>query len=379
MAEDDPLPEADRVPGFAHPREAVSLVGQARAEAQFLAAWRDSRLHHAWLLRGPRGIGKATLAYRIARALIAEEAGGGLFGHGPAVPETLDPPEICPVRTRMMAQAEARLFVLRRAWDPDRKRLQTQIAVDHVRALRRFLQLSAPDGGWRVVIVDPADEMNRSSANALLKYLEEPPERTVFLLVSHAPSGLLPTIRSRCRTLDLAPLDEAAMADALAVAAPDLPEGDTAALAALAGGSVGDALRLTAGDGVALYRRIVGVMAGPVGVDRAGMTSLAEGCAGQKGAEQYRLILDLVQLLVARLARAAATRTPEAEAAPGEHALIAAAAATRDQAPLWAEASARIAARARHAVAVNLDPAQVVIDIFLELDATLAKTRTVAA
>ncbi|HSF95136.1 MAG TPA: DNA polymerase III subunit delta', partial [Thermohalobaculum sp.] len=199
------LPEPDRIPGIPHPRETVRLFGQDAAERGFLAAWAEDRLHHGWLLRGPRGVGKATLAYRIARALIADgpTGGGGLFGPEPAqAPETLDMPADCPVAARIRAQSEPRLMVLRRSIN-DRGRLRTQITIDEVRGLRRFLGLSAADGGWRAVIVDAADEMNANAANGLLKLLEEPPARTVLLLVSHAPAALVPTIRSRCRSLDL--------------------------------------------------------------------------------------------------------------------------------------------------------------------------------
>ncbi|MFQ5566206.1 MAG: DNA polymerase III subunit delta', partial [Paracoccaceae bacterium] len=208
MSDAAEAPEPDRVAGHPHPRETRRLFGQEAAEQGFLAAWAEDRLHHAWLLRGPRGIGKATLAYRIARTLIAEGPGGqtgGLFGPGPelAAPAGLDAPEGCPVDTRIRAGSEPCLAVLRRSVNEKTGRLRGQIAVDDVRAVRRFLALSAADGGWRAVIVDAADEMNRSAANALLKVLEEPPARTALLLVAHSPAALLATIRSRCRTLDL--------------------------------------------------------------------------------------------------------------------------------------------------------------------------------
>lgn len=374
---DAPEPEPDRVAGHPHPRETAALYGQDRAERRFLDAWQGGRLHHAWLIRGPAGIGKATLAYRIARALIADDpAGGGLLG-APAIPATLDAPEGCPTRQRILAQSERRLFVLRRRPD-DKGRLRTVITVDEVRALRRFLGLSAADGGWRVIIVDPADEMNRNAANALLKFLEEPPPQTVFLLVSHAPAGLLPTIRSRCRTLDLHPLDADALARALAAAGAEIPPGAETALAELSGGSAGGALRLVAGDGLALYARIVAMFGSGRAIARAPMTGLAEACAGRANAEAYRLVLDLAQTLAARLARAAATGTVPPEAAPGEAGLFAAVARAPAQAAPWAEALATIGATTRHAVAVNLDPAQTVLNTFLELDDTLGRARAAA-
>lgn len=372
----EPAPEPDRVAGHPHPRETAVLHGHAEAEQHFHDAWTSGRLHHAWLIRGPAGVGKATLAYRIARALIAQPPAGGFFG-APEIPATLAAPAGCPVRQRITAQSEARLFVLRRRPD-DKGRLRTVITVDEVRALRRFLGLSATDGGWRVVIIDPADEMNRNAANALLKFLEEPPAETVFLLVSHAPAGLLPTIRSRCRTLDLRPLGPEDLANTLGDAGAEIPPGSEAALAGLAGGSAGQALRLVAGDGLVRYARLVRLFGDGHGIDRAGMTELAESCAGRANADNYRLVLDLTRTLIARLARAAATGETPSEAAPGEAALMATVAHDPRQAALWAEALADINATTRHAVAVNLDPAQTVLNTFLELDSTLGHVRAAA-
>jgi DNA polymerase-3 subunit delta' len=374
------LPEPDRVPGHPHPRETTRLFGQDAAEQGFLAAWAEDRMHHAWLLRGPRGIGKATLAYRIARALIAEgpgdDAAGGLFGAG--VPVSLDPPDRCPVATRIRAQSEPRLAVLRRSVNDNTGRLRSQISIDDVRAIRRFLSLSAADGGWRAVIVDAADEMNRSSANALLKVLEEPPARTALLLVAHSPAALLATIRSRCRTLDLRPLGPAELSAALAHAGALVTAAEAGPLALLAGGSVGEALRLTAGDGVTLYRRLIALLGGGKGVERSAMMDLAEAAAGRGAEAMYDLIARLTLTLIGRMARQAATGSSDAEAGPGEAALMAAVARNRAQAALWAEAAARIGASVSHARAVNLDPGQTIIDTFLDLDTTLTRARGVA-
>jgi len=369
MAED--APEApDRVAGAPHPADATTLFGQDEAEARFLAAWAAGRLHHAWLLRGPRGIGKATLAYRIARALIATPPGGGLFGGG-GPPESLDLPEGCPVLARIRAGGEPMLRIVRRSAN-DKERLRSEITVDDIRKLRSFFQLSAPDGGRRVVIVDAADEMNRNAANALLKSLEEPPADTVMLLVSHEPARLLPTIRSRCRVLDLAPLSAQDFARALAGAGATLPDGEIKALEALAAGSVGRALELAAADGPALYARMIAVPH-PNGADRAAIMALGEIAAMRDGAPGLAVLGELTLLFLGRLARYAAGRPPETEAVSGEAALGARFAARPGAAPPLAELSGRAAATLAQARAVNLDPGQTIIDIWLDFERTLGE------
>ncbi|MEM1276664.1 MAG: DNA polymerase III subunit delta' [Pseudomonadota bacterium] len=378
MAEDDTPIELDRVEGAPHPRETARLIGQDSAERTFLDAWDSDRLHHAWLLRGPLGIGKATLAYRMARAIIAEGPmpGGSLFG-APLTPESLDIPADCPVGHRIRAGSEPRLSVLRLNLNPTTGRPRSQIVVEDVRAMKSFLQLSAADGGWRAVIVDAADQMNRSAANALLKMLEEPPERVLMLLISHAPGGLLPTIRSRCRFLDLTPLGPEDMQAALTQAEVEPPSGQSDALAELAAGSVGRAIQLINADGLALYGKLVGMMASGR-VDRHEMSLLANLVSGRDAARPYAMTADLLQVLIARLARAAATGTPPPPAAAKEADLISLTASMPRQAPLWADAAARTAASLRHAIAVNLDPGQTIIDTLLEIDTVLGKTRRAA-
>ncbi len=218
------------------PRENPLLLGHAAAEAAFADSIRSGRLHHAWLITGAAGIGKATLAYRLARRLLGGD------GVRPADA----------VFRRIATGSHADLLTVEREWDEKRKRMRTEIVVDDGRAVAEFLHLTAAEGGWRVVVVDGAEHLNRNAANALLKILEEPPRRAVLLLVSAAPGRLLPTMRSRCRTLRLAPLDRAAMRDVLAERLPDLPEAERDRLAAIAEGSPGRALALAGEDGLRL-------------------------------------------------------------------------------------------------------------------------------
>ncbi len=371
MSEDGLLPEPDRVEGAPHPRETVQLFGQDAAESEFLDAFNTGRLHHGWLITGPRGVGKATLAWRIARFLLAtplvqEE---GLFGAPPA-PVTLDVSADHPVARRMLALSDPGLFLLRRGPTDKGDRLAAEIRVSEVRKLGNFFALSAADGGRRVVIVDAADDLNTQAANAILKMLEEPPARTVMLLVSHQPSGLLPTIRSRCRTLRLAPLGPQEIAQALEQAGI-APEGDPVALAELSGGSVGAAVRMLNLGGLKLYSELVSLLESLPRLDRPRALRLAEAAATRGAEERLDLLFSLTDLLLARLARAGATgRAPRAEAAPGEAALLARLAPDARKGRDWADCAEAIGARARHGRAVNLDPASLVLDTVFRIQQT---------
>jgi DNA polymerase-3 subunit delta' len=363
---DDDLPEPDRLPGAPHPRAAARLFGHEVAESAFLEAFASGRLHHAWLIAGPEGVGKATLAWRIARFLLARpaEEPAGLFG-GPALPTTLDVAPEHPVARRVAALSEPRLFLLRRPLDEKTRKLKTEITVDATRKLKSFFALSSSEAGRRVVIVDAADEMNRSAANALLKLLEEPPPNATLLLVSHSPSRLLPTIRSRCRILRLRPLAASPLAEALHQTGADPVEGPTApGLAALSDGSVGAAFQLVESDGLAFYGELVRLFSAAPGIDRPSAIALAQ----WPGAERFPLALHLIEMFLARLARAGAAGPPEPEAVPGEAAALARLSPGPAAARRWAQVAQEAGDRARHGHAVNLDPAALLLDMVLRMD-----------
>jgi len=231
-AEDNPDPRDTAW----HPRRRIALYGHGAAEALLLQAVRSGKLHHAWLLAGPRGIGKATLAYRFARFLMQFPDGGGRTSLQVAA-------EAAGAR-RIAASAHPDVLVIERAYDAKNKRIKSEIAVDDARLAGNFFALTAGAGGWRVAIVDAADDLNGESANALLKILEEPPPKSVFLLVAHRPGVLLRTIKSRCIHMELSPLN---LDDTMRVLREISPGTDESALrraAELSGGSPGRALEL---------------------------------------------------------------------------------------------------------------------------------------
>jgi len=239
-------PETDRVEGFPHPRETLRLAGQDLALARAARAIRGGHPPQGWLIVGPPGIGKATLAYRIARYMLA-------YGATAAGAEDLSVPEREPGALQLAAGAHPGLMVLKRGLN-DSGKLMAETSVAVVRRLQNFFGMTSGAGGWRIAIVDTADDMNDAAANALLKMLEEPPSRALLLLLSNVPGRLLPTIRSRCQRLDLRPLSDATLETELERLLPDMKAPERAALARLAAGSIGAALQLAAGDSVALAR-----------------------------------------------------------------------------------------------------------------------------
>ncbi|MEQ8367769.1 MAG: DNA polymerase III subunit delta' [Roseicyclus sp.] len=365
---DDAPPEADRLDDAPHPRATARLFGQDAAEQTFLNAHNAGRLPHGWLLTGPKGVGKATFAWRAARFLLATpmDDGDGLFG-APPPPATMNIDPDHPVASRMQALSEPGLCLLRRPWDEKAKRLKTQLTVDEVRNLKSFFAMSAGGNGRRVVIVDSADEMNTSAANALLKELEEPPRDAVLLLISHRPSGLLPTIRSRCRTLRFQPLGPDDLTRALEQAGHP-PTDNLQGLAELAGGSVGEAVRLMSLGGVTLYADLLGLAATLPRFDRSLAIRLSEATAGKQGEARFDLTLGLLDTLLSRLARTGTTGLPHAEIVPGEAATLARLAPDARAARDWADLAATLTARTRRGKAVNLDPAALTFDMFLDLD-----------
>ena len=318
------------------PRANPLLRGQDVTVAAFHGAALSGRLHHAWLLAGPPGIGKATFAYRAARWLLG---GGGAADLGV-------PPEH-PVFRRVAAGTHPDLFTVERRINAKTEKLQSEIVVDTIREAGAFMRLTPAEGGWRVVVIDGAEDMKPAAANALLKILEEPPRQAVLFLVTAAPGRLLPTLRSRCRATPMPPLSHDTMAALLADYLPELAADDRTRLIGLAEGSIGTALSLAAAAGIALARMVDEALAAPVAAARA--QAIADAVARTTdGADQFADFMALLRAGLAATTRASARRAePAAPAAPNLAAKVA----------LWQEFG-RIE---REVVGLNLDKRAAVI------------------
>lgn len=368
MAEDDDI-EVDDEAGESvevavpAPRENTSLSGHEAAEQALLKAFTSGRLPHGLLITGPHGIGKATLAYRFARFLLSQEgdSGGGLFA--PATPASLALPPEHPVFRRVASNGHADLLTVERGIDPKRKRERTEIVVEDTRAIAGFLRLTPAEGGWRIVIVDTADEMNRNAANAVLKILEEPPDRAILILVSDNPGRLLPTIRSRCRRLSLRPLSDSLMAELLDRYRPDLSAPDRAALLELAEGSIGHAIELAEHKSLATYRRLLGLLSRLPELDGSALHTFADSVSRWGADDAFRVFSELMPATLAR----AIVKAAEPDAEEGNDAALAKLLRRRGL-DRWVEVWEKITELFAQADAVNLDRKQVVLNAFFALE-----------
>lgn len=272
------------------------IFGHDKAIEQFRSAWDSRALHHAWLLGGPKGVGKASFALAAARRMLADAAGplSELPGLGT--------PEDHPMAKLIAAGSHPDMRWLERLPKERGEGLARNITVKQVRELSELFDLSPAMADWRVAVIDTVDELEPSAANALLKMLEEPPPNSVFFLVSHAPGRLLPTIRSRCRRLDLRALDDDAMASVLERQLPDLSATEHRRLVSLAGGSVGRALAFASLDLAPLEQSAVEILR-QGDPDNSRRSALAGQLARKAAADRYAAFLDLLPSLVAQEAR----------------------------------------------------------------------------
>ena len=365
-ADKDSFPESDQLGDFPHPRTVTGLIGQSEAEQAIFDAFVSGRMPHAWLLSGPKGIGKATLAWRAARFLLRY----GLPEIAEAAHATdMSVPEDHPVARQIASHSHPNILTIRRPWDEKLKRFKTVLTVDEVRKTTDFFGMSAGAGGWRIAIIDSADEMNVSAENALLKVLEEPPPQCAFFLISHQPGRLLPTIRSRCRTLHLKPLAEDDIVDILK--ANEIKEKPDAlkAIAQLADGSAGRALAIADSGGLDLYSEIVTLLRELPRVDVKAVHKLADKIARRGADDAWHTAIELLSDWLQRLIRTGAGMPPLPDIAPGENAAMARLAQTASL-DRWVEVWEKVTETVARAEALNTDRKLVILNIFSMLEST---------
>lgn len=270
-----------------------ALFGHDAAEARWLADRKSGKLAHGWLITGPKGIGKATLASRIARAMLAGQEG-------------LDMPPEHPVFRRVTTGAHPDFLMVEPLFDEKKGEPKGEILAEQAREIPQFMSLTPAESSWRVVIVDSVDMLNEKAANAILKVLEEPPPQALLLLVSHNPGALLPTIRSRCAQLRLTPLNDSAFSQAMRHLHPDMEAGALRALEALSAGSPGMASAYEEQGALVLYEEMLEVCSTLPSLDPLKVHAFADSAAGMKSHARFRLFTELALCLFARVSKAAA-------------------------------------------------------------------------
>ena len=359
--DNEPVPESDRSGDLPHPREQSRLIGHRDAATSLAKAARSGQLHHAWLVSGPKGVGKATLAWRFARSLLA---------HGPAdCPEDLHLDPKHAVFRQVASLTHPDVALVRRPWDADKKRFKTELPIDEVRRLRGFFSTHSTYGGMKVAIVDCMDDMNTQSQNALLKILEEPPKASMLLLLTHAPGLLLPTTRSRCRSLQLRKLADEDMGMALSSLCPELSPSETEVLLAVSDGAPGCAAFLASARAVPLYQDLLAVLAQLPTMNLAAQISISERLAKQPAETGIELFTTLMMLILQRMARASSGTCKPLSIEQRAFQAMGKCLPAAEWVDLWSGTHQQFL----QADALNLDKKQFVLNVFYSIESALVR------
>lgn len=353
----------------AHPRQTQSLYGHADAERELSSGFASGRLPHAWLIGGPRGIGKATLAYRFARFILANSGDNAvqssLFGAAPSS-VSLELAGEHPAFRRVASRAHADLLTIERSINIKTGKLRQEIAVEDARRMPDFFAKTAGEGGYRIAIVDAADELNRHSANALLKIVEEPPPQALILIVTHSSGAVLPTIRSRCRRLTLRPLSDKAMDAFFKERLPNLAGDDRAIILRLAEGSPGRALNLAELDAPELFKALLKLLETVPRLDIPSLHKFADELGRGASDASFRTAMDLLVWWLSRLIKGVGQGGWSEEVLPGEAAILhqLSASVKLDR---WIDAWEKCCRLLERRDAVNLDRKQVILSVFFTI------------
>jgi DNA polymerase-3 subunit delta' len=370
--------EMDEIDVNTGPRVTQNLVGHGDAEAVFLKAYNSDRLHHAWLISGAKGVGKATFAYKIAKFLLTQpvDDGGGMFGDTIPMdkPTSLDADPDNPAVQRITAGGHGNIMLVERPWDEKKGVHKTVTTVDEVRKLINFFNKTASEAGWRIAIIDTVEDMNRNAANALLKVLEEPPEKSILLLVTNAPGKLLPTIRSRCQKITLNDLKHQDVLSVISARHPDVDELTLSKLAKLSDGAPGKALTLYEQGGIELYEKMVGILKSAPNIPSSTKHALAAELSRKGKEANWRQFIGFLMDMVAHIVRSSASKTPLNEVAGGEGTLVQKF-MDANSADYWIDVWENMGQTYRAAEGVNLDKTQVILNMLHLIETGLKKPR----
>ena len=362
---------SDKIAGAPHPMLANEIIGHSSQKLSFLSSFASNRLPQCWLLAGDRGIGKASFAWLIAKFLLTTK-------YQPAdlkidLTETninsILEPQSGSTLNRIISGSEQRVYIVRRGYNEKRKAFFKNISIEDVRKLQSYCSLSIADGGKRIIIIDTADDLNKSSSNALLKLLEEPPKNTIFLLISHQPNLLLPTIKSRCQKLSFSNLDQTDLGAVLTAIGCKIEPSDEVLLSILSKGSAGAACRLINSNCINLYRDILNIVSSLPNLNTNKILQLSQNYFAKAKPSEFEIFIEMMQHFFSRLCKTGVMQKPLLPTVTDNEAKVMKSLCPNlKSARLWSEAANISLAKLNKGYLLNIDIESLILDAFIYLE-----------
>ena len=372
---------SDKIAGAPHPMLANEIIGHSSQKLSFLSSFASNRLHQCWLLAGDMGIGKASFAWLIAKFLLTtkyQPADLKIDLNETNINSILEP-QSGNTLNRIISGSEQRVYIVRRGYNEKRKAFFKNISIEDVRKLQSYCSLSIADGGKRIIIIDTADDLNKSSSNALLKLLEEPPKNTIFLLISHQPNLLLPTIKSRCQKLSFSNLDQTDLGAVLTAIGCKIEPSDEVSLSILSKGSAGAACRLINSNCINLYRDILNIASSLPNLNTNKILQLSQNYFAKAKLSEFEIFIEMMQHFFSRLCKTGVMQKPVLPSVTDNEAKIMKSLCPNlKSARLWSEAANISLAKLNKGYLLNIDIESLILDAFIYLEEcyqTIYRTR----
>ena len=372
---------SDKIAGAPHPMLANEIIGHSSQKLSFLSSFASNRLPQCWLLAGDMGIGKASFAWLIAKFLLTtkyQPADLKVDLNESNINSILEPLSGSTLN-RIVSGSEQRVYIVRRGYNEKRKAFFKNISIEDVRKLQSYCSLSIADGGKRIIIIDTADDLNKSSSNALLKLLEEPPKNTIFLLISHQPNLLVPTLKSRCQKLSFSNLDQTDLGAVLTAIGCKIEPSDQVSLSILSKGSAGAACRLLNSNCINLYSDILNISSSLPNLNTNKILQLSQNYFAKAKPGEFEIFLEMMQHFFSRLCKTGAMQKPVLPSVTENEAKI-----MKNLCPnlksahLWSEAANITLAKLNKGYLLNIDIESLILDAFIYLEKsyqTIYRTR----
>ena len=372
---------SDKIAGAPHPMLANEIIGHSSQKLSFLSFFASNRLPQCWLLAGNMGIGKASFAWLIAKFLLTtkyQPADLKIDLNESSINSILEP-QSGSTLNRIISGSEQRVYIVRRGYNEKRKTFFKNISIEDVRKLQSYCSLSIADGGKRIIIIDTADDLNKSSSNALLKLLEEPPKNTIFLLISHQPNLLLPTIKSRCQKLSFSNLDQTDLGAVLTAIGCKIEPSDEVSLSILSKGSAGAACRLINSNCINLYRDILNIASSLPNLNTNKILQLSQNYFAKAKPSEFEIFIEMMQHFFSRLCKTGVMQKPVLPSVTDNEAKIMKSLCPNlKSARLWSDVANISLAKLNKGYLLNIDIESLILDAFIYLEEcyqTIYRTR----